>query len=253
VQDRRRLRLGPDNANPRDCQQAGGGQRVQVPAMTIEVTVLRVFTDSDGRFGNASTVPAAQRQQLAKELSYSETVFVDPPEPGATTTEAHIFTPAVEAAFAGHPALGAAWWLRHRGTPVRTLHLAAGLLEIGYRDDVTVIRASGQWTPEFVIEEMPHPHDVMQADPDDYDDGFAHYLWAWGDKAAGHIRARAFAPELGVAEDEDTGAAAIRITENLSRNLTITQGKGSLIYTWWSAQGWVDIGGRLILDGITTV
>jgi PhzF family phenazine biosynthesis protein len=164
--------------------------------MTIEVTVIRVFTDQGGRFGNplgvldASIVPADQRQQLAYELSYSETVFVDPPEPGATSARAHIYTPAVEAAFAGHPALGAAWWLRHRGTPVRTLQLAVGLVEVDYRGDLAVIRASGQWTPEFVIEEMPCPDDVMQADPDDYGDGFAHYLWAWSDRPAGRIRAR---------------------------------------------------------------
>ena len=227
--------------------------------MTIDVTVVRVFTDPGGRFGNplgvidASTVPEQQRQQIARKLSYSETVFVDPPEPGATTARAHIFTPAVETAFAGLPALGAVWWLRHRGTPVRTLQLGAGVVEVDYRGDLAVIRASGEWTPEFVIEELASPDEIAAADPADYDDGFAHALWTWSDKAVSCIRMRVFAPELGVAEDEATGAAAIRITEHLSRDLAVVQGKGSLIYTWWSPNGWVDVGGRIVADGITQV
>lgn len=66
------------------------------------------------------------------------------------------------------------------------------------------------------------------------------------DRDAGHLRPRSFAPELGVGEDEDTGAAATRISEYLIRVLTITQGRGSLIHTRWSPNGWVGIGGCVI-------
>ena len=51
--------------------------------MTIDVTVLRVFTDSDGNFGNAlgvvdaKSAPADQRQAIARELGYSETIFIE--------------------------------------------------------------------------------------------------------------------------------------------------------------------------------
>ena len=54
--------------------------------MAIDVTVLRVFTDADGKFGNplgvvdASTVDPADRQRIATELGYSETIFIDLPE-----------------------------------------------------------------------------------------------------------------------------------------------------------------------------
>jgi hypothetical protein len=46
-----------------------------------------------------------------------------------------------------------------------------------------------------------------------------------------------------------TGAAAIRITDYLNRDLTITQGKGSVIYTWRSPRGRVALGGRAIHEG----
>lgn len=77
--------------------------------MTVDVSVLRVFTDADGNFGNplgvvdAATVPAADRQRLATELGYSETIFIDLPPPGSTSAHARIHTPATELAFAGHP------------------------------------------------------------------------------------------------------------------------------------------------------
>lgn len=64
--------------------------------MAIEVSVLRVFTDSDGNFGNplgvinASKVEHRDRQQLAAQSGYSETIFVDLPSPGSTTAHATI-------------------------------------------------------------------------------------------------------------------------------------------------------------------
>ncbi len=54
-------------------------------------------------------------------------------------------------------------------------------------------------------------------------------------------------------EDEATGAAAVRITDYLSRDLTIVQGKGSLIQTEWSPEGWVRISGRVVDDGIKQI
>ena len=227
--------------------------------MAIEVNALRVFTDANGDFGNplglvfAGAVPANDRQRIATELGYNETIFVEAPTPGFGSARAEIFTPAIDLPFAGHAAVGAAWWLRERGTPMRTLQLRAGVVEVGYSGDVVTIEASAGWTPGIALHELKSPQDVLDADPDDYPDGVPHYLWAWIDKSAGHIRSRALTPELGVDDDEATGAAAIRITEYLGRDLTITQGKGSVIYTWWSPRGWITLGGRVVHEGRTLI
>jgi trans-2,3-dihydro-3-hydroxyanthranilate isomerase len=64
---------------------------------------LAVFTD-------AREIPEEQLQPLAREINFSETVFVYPP-----TAEGHvrirIFTPDLEIPFAGHPVLGTAFVL----------------------------------------------------------------------------------------------------------------------------------------------
>ena len=66
----------------------------------------------------------------------------------------------------------------------------------------------------------------------------------------GSLRSRLFAANLGVTEDEATGSAAVRMTDYLSRDLTITQGKGSVIQTTWSPEGWVQVAGRVVDDGV---
>jgi trans-2,3-dihydro-3-hydroxyanthranilate isomerase len=64
---------------------------------------LAVFTD-------ARKIPEHQLQDLAREMAFSETVFVLPPESGGHV-RIRIFTPATELPFAGHPVLGSAFVL----------------------------------------------------------------------------------------------------------------------------------------------
>ena len=228
--------------------------------MAIDVSVLRVFTDTAGNFGNplgvvdARDVAPADRQRAATELGYSETIFVSLPQPGATTATAHIFTPATELPFAGHPTVGLAWWLKDRGLPVKTLQVPAGVVQVEYdaRPDgeFTVISARSEWAPDFAIYDLDTVDAVLSADPDDYGDDVEHYVWAWIDRDAGTIRSRMFASHLGVPEDEATGAGAVRITDYLSRDLEITQGKGSQLSTRWNAEGWVKVAGRVVDDGV---
>jgi predicted PhzF superfamily epimerase YddE/YHI9 len=223
--------------------------------MAIDVTVLRVFADADGKFGNplgvvdASAVDPADRQRIAAELGYSETVFVDLPERGANTAHARIFTPATELPFAGHPTVGASWWLRDIGRPIHTLQVPAGVVQVSYDADIAAVRARAEWAPDFAIYDLKSTDELFAAMPDDYSDDVENYLWTWTDEDNGVLRSRMFAVALGVPEDEATGAAAVRITDYLSRDLTIVQGKGSVIRTQWSADGWVRVAGRVVDDG----
>jgi trans-2,3-dihydro-3-hydroxyanthranilate isomerase len=64
---------------------------------------LAVFTDARG-------ITEEQLQPLAREMNYSETVFVYPPN-GDGHVAIRIFTPSTEIPFAGHPTLGTAFVL----------------------------------------------------------------------------------------------------------------------------------------------
>src|ERR1700749_4712942 len=78
---------------------------------------LAVFTDARG-------IPEEQLQPLAREINFSETVFVYPAA-GNGHARIRIFTPALELPFAGHPVLGTAFVL---GGPLQLDEL---LLETG--------------------------------------------------------------------------------------------------------------------------
>jgi predicted PhzF superfamily epimerase YddE/YHI9 len=66
-----------------------------------------------------------RRQAVTLELGFSETVFIDDAERGML----RIFLPTSEAAFAGHPLVGAAWLLREAVAPVAVLHPPEGTSE----------------------------------------------------------------------------------------------------------------------------
>ncbi|WP_328394253.1 PhzF family phenazine biosynthesis protein [Nocardia sp. NBC_00416] len=216
-----------------------------------QVEVVRVFTDAVGRWGNplgiarAGDVVGVDHQALAARLGYSETVVVEPRD--GATARMRIYTPAVELPFAGHPTVGAAWWLADQGTPVDVLQVPAGPVAVDAADGLTWVLASAAWTPDFTFHEFEDVDFLGTVHPTDFDSG-RHYLWAWTDRDRGAVRSRMFAPAMGIAEDEATGAAAVALTARLDRSLVITQGQGSQLFTHSRPDGWVRLGGRVVPD-----
>lgn len=224
--------------------------------MSVDVDVISVFVDDNGRYGNELGIVAStdasrgREQQIATRLGFSETVFIDAVTPSAARLR--IFTPAAELPFAGHPTVGTAWWLRHGGTTVDRLQVPAGEAEVRFDGDLTWISARPAWAPDFTWSELDSADDLAALDPDQYTDGHT-YAYVWLDRAAGRVGARMFAPAMGIREDQATGAAAIRVTDRLGRDLSITQGLGSQLRTRRLPGGLVEVGGRCRFDRRTSV
>jgi len=70
--------------------------------------------------------------------------------------------------------------------------------------------------------------------------------WAWIE--TGVMRVRCFAPSFGVAEDEATGSAALRLTAMLDTAIEIRQGRGSLCTPARSTRLAPRVGGRVVED-----
>src|ERR687888_551355 len=94
--------------------------------MSLRYSVVDVFTDRPlagnqlAVFTDATDIPEELLQPLAREMAFSETVFVYRPEADGHV-RIRIFTPTLELPFAGHPILGTAFVL---GAPLQ-LDLAA--------------------------------------------------------------------------------------------------------------------------------
>jgi predicted PhzF superfamily epimerase YddE/YHI9 len=218
-----------------------------------ELHVLRVFVAPEGTGGNplgvfldGPAVPEGRRQEIAADLGFSETVFVDDPAAGAV----RIFTPAAELPFAGHPLVGTSWLLARERTAVDLLRPPAGEVPtFADGDGVTWIRGRAEWAPRMSFRQLADPGqvDALEGAPDGL--GFVD-CWAWEDEAAGRVRARVFAPAFGIAEDEATGAAAVRLVSRLGRPVTIRQGTGSLLRARPGPDGTAEVGGEVALDRV---
>ena len=214
-----------------------------------QLHVLRVFLGPDGGGGNplgvfldGAAIDGARRLDVARDLAFSETVFVDDPAEGAI----RIFTPGRELAFAGHPTVGTAWLFRETGAPATTLRPPAGEVPIRHDAERTFVRARPEWVHPIRFVELEHAADVEAASPQAMGEP-GRYVWAWIDEAAGVLRSRYFATDVGILEDEATGAAAVVMGGLLGRPLTIRQGVGSEILVRPQADETIEIGGRVAL------
>jgi predicted PhzF superfamily epimerase YddE/YHI9 len=212
--------------------------------------VVRVFCGADGSHGNplgvfldGRAIEEAERQPIATELGFSETVFLDDAERG----EMRIFTPADELALAGHPLVGTAWLLRERGSPPEVLRPPAGEVKVRFDGDSPYVAARPEWCPPFEWVQLDSPAEVeaLAGPPEGY--GLVG-MWAWIDQDAGLIRARVFVPAEGIPEDQATGSAAIILCSQLGRLIEIRQGRGSVLQVRPLDGGYAEVGGIVVDD-----
>lgn len=233
--------------------------------MPLDFTIADVFTDRPltgnqlAVFVDATEIDETRMQPLAREIGFSETVFVFPGE------RIRIFTPSEELPFAGHPVLGTAFVLAsRRGVRKLTLHTGAGPVPVAFDE-------SGRGTmrqPLPSVEPWPGDADPLFAalgvsgsrvPVEVYVNGPTHVfvLLSSTDEVAAlrpdtsrlaavmsrstiscvagegtTWKSRVFAPDLGVTEDAATGSAAGPLAVHLCRHglvpwgteVTITQG-----------------------------
>jgi trans-2,3-dihydro-3-hydroxyanthranilate isomerase len=231
---------------------------------TLRYVVADVFTDvplagnqlavfTDGRGVDDETM-----QKLAREMNFSETVFVLPPEAGGHA-RIRIFTPANELPFAGHPELGSAFVL---GAPLQlgeiNLETGAGVIPVTLeREGARIIFGRMQqpipnWEPFAQAEELQELLGVRSQLPVEvYDLGPHHVYLELGSEAEiaalapdfgalgrlTHVgvncfagsgtswKTRMFAPASGVAEDPATGSACGPLGIHLVRHGRIAFGE----------------------------
>jgi trans-2,3-dihydro-3-hydroxyanthranilate isomerase len=211
---------------------------------------LAVFTD-------AREIPESQLQRLAKEMNFSETTFVYPPEDGGHV-KMRIFTPAAEIPFAGHPTLGTAFVL---AGPLQLLEIRieclGGTVPVRVEREGARIVFGRMEQPLPTVAPFEHAEELQAAlgveselPVEVYDNGLRHVyialrsvddvaalqpdqqrlasVGAYGVNCfAGNglrWKTRMFGPALGVAEDPATGSAAGPLALHLVRHGRIAFG-----------------------------
>lgn len=211
---------------------------------------LAVFTD-------ARELDDTTMQKLAKEMNFSESVFVLPPE-GDGHALIRIFTPALELPFAGHPVLGSAFVLAAplqlgeirletgAGTIPVTLEREGARISFGwmrqpvpehepFADAEELQEALGVRSqlpveiyylgPSHVYLELGSPDEVAALKPDFV--AIERVTTAGVNCFAGsgtRWKTRMFAPGSGAAEDPATGSAAGPLVVHLVRHGRVEPG-----------------------------
>ncbi|HKU56470.1 MAG TPA: PhzF family phenazine biosynthesis protein [Gaiellaceae bacterium] len=225
---------------------------------TFRFVIADVFTDVPfagnqlAVFTDAREIPEERLQPLAREIDFSETVFVYPAA-GDGHARIRIFTPAVELPFAGHLVLGAAFVL---GGPLQLdelwLETGAGIVPLRLeRDgsriafgwmrqpavsfepfdraeellDVLGVKESGlpvelyRQGPGHVLVELESPEAVAALRPNAADllavNPHGSVCFARDGES---WKARVFVPGHGVLEDAATGSAAGLLALHLARH-----------------------------------
>jgi trans-2,3-dihydro-3-hydroxyanthranilate isomerase len=217
----------------------------------LEGNQLAVFTD-------AREIPEGRLQALAREMAFSETVFVYPAE-GEGHVRIRIFTPATELPFAGHPVLGSAFVLAGPlQLEVIQLETGSGVVAVRLEREESRIVFGWMEQPYPAVESFPEEPALLSAlglgrsllPVELYDNGVRHVYVGLGseDAVAGlepdlqalsrievgvncfagagtRWKTRMFAPSFGVAEDPATGSAAGPLALHLVRNGQVQPGE----------------------------
>ena len=230
---------------------------------TLRYVVIDVFTDTPLQgnqlavFTDARAIPEQMLQPLAKEMAFSETVFVYPKEADGHV-RIRIFMPERELPFAGHPTLGSAFVL------AAPLQLGEIWIETGAGTVPVRLEREGA---RIVFGAMQQPYPTFEpfADADAllaalgvesrlpvevYDNGIRHVYVALGspDEVAAlrpdfealkrfepginvfagegtSWKSRMFAPADGIPEDPATGSAAGPLALHLVRHGLVPAGQ----------------------------
>jgi trans-2,3-dihydro-3-hydroxyanthranilate isomerase len=234
-------------------------------AGSFRYVVVDVFTDVPlagnqlAVFTDAREIPEESLQRLAREINFSETVFVYPGS-AAGSVRIRIFTPTLELPFAGHPVLGTAFVLAGP-LQLEEIHLETGAGGVPVRIERDGSRIVFGWMrqPPFSCEPFEKAEELLALLGIDesglpveaYLQGPGHVLVELDSAAAvaalrpdfGALlelspfgtmcfardgerwKARVFVPAHGVDEDPATGSAAGPLALHLARHGRIEFGE----------------------------
>jgi trans-2,3-dihydro-3-hydroxyanthranilate isomerase len=220
--------------------------------------IADVFTDRPlagnqvAVYTDAREIPEDRLQDIAREMNFSETVFVLPKE-GDGHVRIRIFTPAVELPFAGHPTLGSAFVLAGplQLTEIK-LETGAGVVPVRVEREGAKIVFGWMKQPVPTVAPFDRESELLEAlgveqselPVEAYTNGPTHVLVGLGSKeqvaelqpdiaslaklgtlgvyafagAGTSWKARLFGPGLGVTEDPATGSAAGPLASHLLRH-----------------------------------
>jgi predicted PhzF superfamily epimerase YddE/YHI9 len=224
--------------------------RLQTMDVPISLKTINVFTNSNHEYGNpvgivideGKNISKEERLNISKETGYSETVYIDNIE----KAQVSIYNPQEEVKFAGHALVGTAWYMNHILLSDTKEITSSGITVSTKQDEYSWITAPLDIAPGWNLKQLNSSEEIEMLDVSTLKDCEHTIFWAWIDEANGIVRARTFAPDWGIPEDEANGSGSMLLCNLLQRDIKVIHGKGSEIYTRYLDNGFVEIGGDCV-------
>lgn len=223
----------------------------------IDVHIVNVFVDKNGEFGSPTgivvdeqrAISPERRQKITKELGFSETVFIN----NLDKCDVNIFALQNEIPFAGAPLVGTAWYLgKLKGSSISTITCQGNKIEVLHDENLTwVVTEKLSTLPSWNLLQLANQDEIDNLSPTDARVQEHTVAWAWVDSGlrVGRVRARTFAPDWEIVEEEANGSGSMLLAHKLQRNLLIKHGQGSYIRA--AGKEKVAVGGLVIeIEGV---
>lgn len=213
------------------------------------IHTIRVFVDESNKFGSPlgivvderQEISAQERQDIATKLNYSETVFINSVKEGNIT----VYSPIRECPFSMYAALGVGWYINTQlSIPNVRLTSRNQSISVEAGNDIFWVKSPVSILPKWNFEEYQTLKEIDDLSVKECANKQHVFAWTWSDKEKGIIRARTFANDWGIPEDEANGSGSMRLAVLLEQPITVIHGQGSVIYAKPNRQSMVMVGGR---------
>lgn len=220
----------------------------------FDVNIARVFINKDGDYGNPVGIVLddelklkdEERQRIAAKLNFSETVFIDSL---GKIPSVSIFNPQHKVKFAGHAVLGTAYFVRNiLNNNIDSIKCGSEVVKVRRDRELLYITAPLSIMPSWNFEELGSSNEIEYLTKKETSKKKHTVVWAWINKEKGLIRARTFAPDWGISEDQANGSGSMVLATKLNREIEILHGEGSVIYAKSISLELAEVGGLVKLE-----
>lgn len=215
------------------------------------MNIIKVFVNSDGQYGNpvgviiddGKTMSNQKRQETATASGLSEIVFIN----DLKTNNISIFSPTKEIPFAGHAVIGTAFFIEKQKSSQITKIISMGInIDVKHEGERIWVQAELSKMPDWNFKQLNSASDVEKLTISSTTD-FEHcVVWSWINEKDGIIRARTFAPDWLIPEDEANGSGSLLLSTRLQKEIKVIHGKGSVIFAKPVDSKFGEVGGLAI-------
>ncbi len=212
--------------------------------------LLNVFTNESGKFGTPlgivedldNKISENERLKITKESGFTEFVFIE----SLQSPTVSIYTPEESLPFASHALVGTHYYLVNKHNILsNSITSKRNKINVFNKDGLYWADADISILPKFKMKEFSNISLIDSFNLKNTSN-FKHMLvWSWIDEKEGTIRARTFAPDWGILEDEANGSGSMLLAHKLKRSIKVFHGSGSVIHAYPTQKNHVSVGGLI--------